>query len=134
MGDCMNKQELFDAMKGRISKTSIKEYSGEFVIMGKYGMVSWMGDYWDVWLTGAHHGKELGTQLVTYRARALEPLVKSIDTAFNNEATAIVEDNEGAFLCALLLGARRKRKDSPKSLAALRIENLKKANLARLSK
>ncbi len=39
----MTKKELYEAMDGRISMASIGEYSDEYQILGKYGMVSWMG-------------------------------------------------------------------------------------------
>ena len=60
--------------------SSIREYSGEFQILGKYGMVSWMDDYWDVWVTGVHLDKELSTRKVKHLAEAIGPLAKSLDT------------------------------------------------------
>ncbi len=84
----MTKKEIYMAMGGRISMSSIREYSDEYQILGKYGMVSWMGDYWDVWITGLHHGIELSSKKVKHLAEAIEPLAKSIDTGFTGEATA----------------------------------------------
>ena len=60
----MNRKQLYEAMGGRISKTSIGEYSNDIVILGKFGIVSWMDDYWDIWITGVHHEKELSSKKV----------------------------------------------------------------------
>ncbi len=124
----MTKKEIYAAMGGRISMVSIGEYSDEYQILGKYGMVSWMGDYWDVWITGLHHGIELSSRKVKHLAEAIKPLAKSIDTAFTGEATAVVPGNEEAYLCAVLLGARKRRVDTPETLAKNR------ARLAKLRK
>ncbi len=116
----MNKKQLYDAMGGRISMSSIGKYSDEIVILGKFGMISWMDDYWDIWVTGVHLDKELSSKKVFYLCSAIKPLVKTLDTELNCEAVAMVQDNEAAFLCAVLLGARRKRNSSPKQLANLK--------------
>jgi len=116
----MNKQELFDAMKGRISMTAIQEYSGEYQIIGKFGMVSWMDDYWDIWITGVHHGKELSQRKVNSLARRINDRVKVGFQELTGESCGNVPDSEGAFICAVLLGARRKRKASVETLARLR--------------
>jgi len=42
---------------------SIGEFADEYQILGKYGMVSWMDDYWDVWITGIHHEIELSSRV-----------------------------------------------------------------------
>jgi hypothetical protein len=124
----MTKKEIYEAMDGRISMASIGEYSGEYQILGKFGMVSWMGDYWDVWITGVHLDKELSSRRVKQLCERIKPLAKSIDTGFTGEATAIVPGNEEAYLCAVLLGARKKRVDTPETLAKSR------ARLAKLRK
>ena len=124
----MTKKQLYEAMDGRNSMASIGKYSDEYQILGKYGMVSWMGDYWDVWITGLHHGIELSSRKVKHLAEAIKPLAKSVDTAFTGEATAVVPGNEEAYLCAVLLGARKRRKDTPETLAKNR------ARLAKLRK
>jgi hypothetical protein len=121
----MTKKELYEAMGGRISMSSIRKYSDEFQILGKYGMVSWMGDYWDIWITGVHLDKELSSRRVKQLCEGLNPLAKSIDTELTREATGVVQGNEEAYLCAVLLGARKKRIDSPETIAR---------NLANLSK
>jgi len=121
----MTKQELYDAMGGRISIKSIGEYSDEFVIIGKWGMVSWMDDYWDIWITGVHHGKELSQRKVNSLARRIEERVKTDFQELTGESTAMVADNEGAFISAVLLGARRKRKTSVETLARLRKHQFK---------
>ncbi len=97
--------------------SSIAEYSVENQILGKYGMVSWMGDYWDVWITGIHPGKELSSRKVKHLAEALGPLAKSVDTKLYCEAIAVVKGNEEAYLCAVLQGVRKRRKDTPETLA-----------------
>ncbi len=96
---------------------SIGKFEDEIQILGKYGMVSWMGDYWDVWITGVHLDKELSSRKVKLLCEALKPLAKSIDTGFTGEAVAIVPGNEEAYLCAVLLGARKRRVDTPETLA-----------------
>jgi len=45
------------------------------------------------------------------------PLAKSVDTKLYCEAIAEVKGNEEAYQCAVLLGARKKRKDAPETLA-----------------
>jgi len=122
----MTKKELYEAMGGRISMSSIAEYSGEYQILGKFGMVSWMDVYWDVWITGIHHGIELSSRKVKHLAEALGPLAKSVDTKLYCEAIAVVAGNEEAYQCAVLLGARKRRVDTPETLAKNR------ARLARL--
>ncbi len=119
----MNKQELFNAMGGRISMTSIGEYSGTFQIIGKFGMIEWMDDYWDIWITGFHKGKELGTGKVNNLCRAIFDSVGMRCEKLAGEAYGKAKDNEAAFICAVLLGARRKRKDSIETLARLRKSN-----------
>ena len=108
--------------------SSIREYSDEYQILGKYGMVSWMDDYWDVWITGIHHGIELSSRKVKHLAEALGPLAKSVDTKLYCEAIAVVPGNEEAYQCAVLLGARKRRKDTPETLAKNRVR------LAKLNK
>ena len=121
----MNKKEIYEAMGGRISMSSIREYSDEFQILGKYGMVSWMGDYWDVWITGVHLDKELSSRRVKHLCERIKPLAKSIDTGLTGEATAVAKGDEEACQIAVLLGARKKRIDSPETLAKTRV-NLSK--------
>ncbi len=107
--------------------SSIGEYSDEYQILGKYCMVSWMGDYWDVWITGIHLDKELSSRRVKHLCERIKPLAKSIDTGLTCEATAVAKGNEEAYQIAVLLGARKKRIDSPETLAKTR------ANLSRLN-
>jgi len=69
----MTKKEIYAAMGGRISMSSITEYSDEYQILGRFGMVSWMDGYWDIWITGIHHGKELSSKKVKHLCEALKP-------------------------------------------------------------
>jgi len=126
----MTKKEIYAAMGGRISMSSIGEYSDEYQILGKFGMVSWMGDYWDIWITGIHLEKELSSRRVKQLCERIKPLAKSIDTAFTGEAVAIVPGNEEAYLCAILLGARKRRKDTPETLAKNRVRLAKLREVA----
>ena len=68
---------------------SIGKFEDEIQILGKYGMVSWMGDYWDVWITGVHLDKELSSRKVKHLCERIKPLAKSIDTGLTCEATAV---------------------------------------------
>ena len=124
----MNKIQLYEAMGGRISMSSIGKYSNEVVILGKFGIVSWMDDYWDIWITGVHHRKELSSKKVFYLCSAIKPLVKTLDSVLYCEAIGMCTCNEAAFLCAVLLGARKRRVDTPETLAKNR------ARLAKLRK
>ncbi len=124
----MNKKEIYEAMDGRISMVSIGKFADEIQILGKYGMVSWMDDYWDIWITGVHLDKELSSRKVKHLAEAMGPLAKSVDTKLYCEAIAVVTGNEEAYQCAVLLGARKRRKDTPETLAKNR------ARLAKLRK
>ena len=116
----MNKQQIYDAMGGRISMASINEYSGEFVITGKYGIVSWMDDYWDIWITAIHHEKELTSRKVFYLCTAVKPLVKTLDTELTCEAIGMCTSADAAYQIAAILGARKRRNSSSKQLANLR--------------
>jgi len=116
----LTKTELYEAMGGRISMSSIGEYSDEFQILGKYGMVSWLDDYWDVWITGVHLDKELSSRRVKYLCSAIKNLVKTLDTDLNCEAIGMCTCNESAYQIAILLGARKKRTSSPNQLANLK--------------
>ncbi len=125
----MNKIQLYEAMGGRISMSSIGEYSDDIVILGKFGIVSWMDDYWDIWITGVHRDKELSSNKVKHLAKALGPLAKSVDTKLYCEAIAVVTGNEEAYLCAVLLGARKRRVDTPETLTKnrMRLSKLREA-------
>ena len=116
----MTKKELYEAMDGRISMSSIGKFEGEIQILGKYGMVSWMGDYWDVWITGVHLDKELSSRKVKYLCSAIKSLVKTLDTDLNCEAIGMCTCNESAYQIAILLGTRKKRTSSPNQLANLK--------------
>ena len=125
----MTKKEIYEAMGGRISMVSIGEFEDEYQILGKYGMVSWMG-YWDVWITGVHLNKELSSRRVKHLCERIKPLAKSIDTGLTCEATAVALGNEEAYLCAILLGARKRRKDTPETLAKNRVRLAKLREVA----
>ncbi len=127
----MTKKEIYMAMGGRISMVSIGKFEDDSQILGKYGMVSWMGDYWDVWITNIHSGVELSSKKVKHLAKAMGPLVKSIDTKLYCEAIAVVTGNEEAYQCAILLGARKRRVDTPETLAKnrARLAKLREAAL-----
>ncbi len=116
----MNKQQIYDAMGERISMSAISEFSGEYQILGKFGMVCWMGDFWDVWITGVHRGKELSQRKVNSLCRQIRDCTRSDSQELTGEAYAIVDTNEQAFLVACILGARKKRQYSPESLEKLR--------------
>jgi len=126
----MNKRELYEAMGGRISMVSIGKFEDEIQILGNYGMVSWMGDYWDVWITGVHLDKELSSRKVKQLCERIKPLAKSIDTGLTCEATAVVEGNKEAYQCADLLGARKRRIDTPETLAKNRVRLAKLRKVA----
>jgi hypothetical protein len=116
----MNNKQLYEAMDGRISMSSIGNYSNEIVILGKYGIVSWMDDYWDIWITGVHDKKVLSSKKVFYLCSAIKPLVKTLDTGLNCEAIGMCTSNDAACQIAILLGARKKRISSPRQLANLK--------------
>jgi len=116
----MTRKELYEAMDGRISMSSIREYSGEHQILGKFGMVSWMDGYWDIWITGLHLGKELSSRKFKHLCSAIKNLVKTLDTDLNCEAIGMCTCNESAYQIAILLGARKKRISSPNQLANLK--------------
>ena len=50
--NCMNQSQLFDAFKGRISKTAIRKVDDEWRIVGKFCFVTKDddGDVWDIWI------------------------------------------------------------------------------------
>ena len=127
----MNKEELYDACQGKVSKTSFKEYSGSMVISGKYGMIENLGDLtspcWDIWVTGVHLGKELSTNRINLLASALKPHVKRLDLTYNRELTCVCTDENKIGDLALLIGARKKMKMSPERLAKLQNTGFKKA-------
>jgi hypothetical protein len=73
----------------------------------------------------SHLDIELSSRKVKHLAEAIGPLVKSIDTKLDCEAIAVAKGDEEVYQIAILLGARKKRMDSPETLAR---------NLANLSK
>ena len=75
----------------------------------------------------AHLDKELPSRKVKHLCERIKPLAKSIDTGLTCEATAEVLGNEEAYQIAVLLGVRKRRVDSPETLAKTR------ANLSRLN-
>ena len=126
MNENPTRQELYDAMGGRLSMIAIGEYSNEMQILCKFGLVSWMGDYWDIWITGVHNDAELTQRKVNSLSRRISQRVGIGFQELTGEAIGKVRDNEGAFICALLLGARRKRKSTPEQLANLRKNQFKR--------
>jgi len=122
----MTKKEIYTAMGGRISMVSIGEFADDYQILGKYGMVSWMDVYWDVWITGIHLDKGLSSRRVKHLCERIKPLAKLIDTKLTCEATGVVLGNEEAYQIAVILGARKRRVDTPETIAKTR------ANLAKL--
>ncbi len=83
----MTKKELYKAMDGRISMSSIGEYSDEIVILGKFGIVSWMDGYWDIWITGVHRTKELSSNKVKRAALGYPTNLNLLITMDNNKTT-----------------------------------------------
>jgi hypothetical protein len=112
----MTKDEIYDACQGKISKTSIKQYSGDWVISGKYGMIENLGNlnspHWVVWITGVHLDKILPTITINTVLSKIKSMVKSVDTTYNGEATCVCTDENQLGDLAILLGARRKRQIS----------------------
>ena len=100
--------------------SSIGVYSGEYQILGKFGLVSWMDDYLDVWITGIHKSKKLSQRKVNSLCRQLGDCVKCDFQQLTGEATTIVGTHEQAYLVACILGARKKRQLSPESMEKLR--------------
>ena len=112
----MKKQELYDVCQGQISMLAMKEYSGANVISGKFGMIEKVGDFYDIWVTGVHLGKELSMKRVRLVGAALKPLCHSFDTAFNNELTCLAKDENDLGALAKIIGARKKRRMSQSQL------------------
>ena len=100
--------------------SSIGEYSNEMVILGKHGIVSWVDEYWDIWITGVHHGIELSQRHVNSLCERSKACGKCHFHELTGEATAVVEGTELAYQIALILGARKKRVDTPETLATAR--------------
>ena len=94
-------------------------------MIGKFGMIERGDGYWNIGITGIHKNKELSTRRVNNLARAISASVGIEINKLSGEALGRVRDNEGAFLCAILLGVRRKRKDSVKVLSILRKSQFK---------
>ena len=120
----MRKQYYLDKVGDRISQLAIKQYSGDYVIMGKFGMIENIGSqaspYWDIWVTGVHLGKTLSTKRVNKVVSSIKSLATGIDTTFNNEATAHCLDENNISALAVLLGARKKMKLTESQLANLK--------------
>ena len=128
----MNKQELYNACQGVISKLAINEYSGSWVIMGKWGMIEHMDDYWDIWCTGVHRGEVLGTKRVNILSEKLKSCITDIDTVFNNEWTGVCRDTSLIPFIAVCIGARKRKRYSPEDIAK-RVARLQKAQAERRS-
>jgi hypothetical protein len=145
----MNKQQLFDALGGVVSKTAIVNRDGRYAVRGKYAIVTpnEAPDSFDVWVCNpADIAAGLGTRAVRFRmaairekARLIGPYGRQLDSDESEPESACVElDGEAYFpsvpaavvtACLTELGIRRKRTVSPETIQKA-AERLAKARAA----
>ena len=133
----MNKQELFDAFDGKISKTAIQLLNDEYQIVGKFCRITFL-DYgngvyaWDVWICNHKDiAKGLGQSKVHNIVSSLtgiprnqisldNPLVNGPHTVLNGEAVVWVGSTEIILKNLSLLGIRKKTQYSKEQLERMR--------------
>lgn len=120
----MTKQELFDAFDGKISKASIVDRDGEFVIQGKFCVIAPEGEnVWDIWIgspddlySGLSQRKVTGI-ITSLQKSAVGSAVREL----TGEADTRVRGT-GLILSNLrVLGIRKKREISPEAREKLRL-------------
>ena len=117
----MRKQDIFDAFKGQISKIAIVNRDGEFVLQGKFCVVSPIEDRWDIWLCKP---KDIAAGL---SARKLQSLIRRLDlasleggfTELDGEAWFRVFSTDFVLQNLPVLGIRRKKRANLGTVVAM---------------
>ena len=122
----MTKQEIFDAFGGQLSKTGIVLRDGEYMLRGKWALIEYVGDKWDIFLCN-HKDMRAGLPALklTWLIKGISARLDEPITKLDGEAYLRVDTPGKVLAVADLCGLRRKRKLS---------EAHTKANTERLAK
>ena len=120
----MNKQQIYDAFDGEVSKTAIRKVGDEWMLVGRYGFVAPVDDVWDVFvcnpadMTKGLSQRKVGAILVGIYNRVFDNVadVSSVSEIYGESWGLRILDGE-AYMQALsveqikkvldLLGIRR---------------------------
>ena len=110
----MNLREIF---KNDVAKSAFKVIDGETRIVGKFGQISTIGEYFDVWFVG----KDL-KPLSSLRLTNLEknPCTKEGLVRVDGEGWYQSMDVDRVRLTLPFLGVRKRKKISPEQMVILR--------------
>lgn len=112
----MNKEKLYQFFEEKISKSAIQKRDNDWIISGKWSIVSvWDDGLIDIWLCDAKNLPlgMLGERKLTNIITGLEKIsVKSVFHRLTGEAYTQTLDKEVVLLNLNLLGIRRKRQVS----------------------
>jgi hypothetical protein len=129
----MNKQQLFDALGGVVSKTAIVNRDGRYAVRGKYAIVT------PNEAPDSTRAVRFRMAAIREKARLIGPYGRQLDSDESEPESACVElDGEAYFpsvpaavvtACLTELGIRRKRTVSPETIQKA-AERLAKARAA----
>ena len=113
----MNKEKLYQFFEEKISKSAIQKRDNDWIILGKWSIVSvWDDGLIDIWLCDAQNLPlgMLGERKLTNIITGLEKIsVKSVFHRLTGEAYTQAMDKELVLLNLNLLGIRKKKQLSP---------------------
>jgi len=115
------KREWLEYFRERVSRSAIRQESGEMVIRGKWCEITQVGDRLDVFICNPDDMQAgLGQRKVTNIVRALEKTAQEgVFTVLNGEAYTQGLSVEIVCQHLSLLGIRKKRRVSEKQKAVL---------------
>ncbi len=120
----MNKKGLFDAFSQKISKKSIVNRDGEFVIQGKFCVIAYEPpDLWDIWICNPDDLYSGLTQ------RKVSGIIASLQKSkgwgvfreLTGEADVRVRDKQLILNNLPVLGIKKKQEYSPETLKKMRL-------------
>jgi hypothetical protein len=134
----MNKKELFNAFDQRISEKSIVERNDEYVIEGKFCVITPMGENrWDVWICNSNDIDQGLDQrkVINIAANLFKSPCKSELTELTGEGWGVVAGTGIILQNLKLLGIKKKRMDSPESFEKMvkRLNDAKEVRPKRLA-
>jgi hypothetical protein len=116
----MNKQELYDAAGRYITRPSVHEVDGAWQIVGKWGVIEPIDDYFDVWVTNTENQvKPLsGLRFNGIMEKLKNLTVRGPFRTSDKEAWCRVSDLSEISMLAPALGIRKRPRISEASLRA----------------
>lgn len=122
----MTKQEIYDAFGGQLSKTGIVMRDSTYMLRGKWALIEYVGDMWDIFLCN-HENMSAGLPelKLTWLIKGISARLEEPITRLDGEAYLRVDSPGKVLAVADLCGLRKKRKLSEATKEAQR-ERLRK--------